>query len=301
LRVLLTNGKFQGTNDLAGEGIAQAGIALSPLMHTSARRSALVIGYGTGMSARILHDAGFAELEIVDLSADVVRLANEHFSDVNGHVTRRPGVRTYITDGRNFLMLQDRRYDLVSMEISSIWFAGAASLYNREFYGLAKRRLAPDGVLQQWVQLHHIHPRDVMYILGSVRSVFRNVWVYEIGGQGIIIASDSPAATPRAENVERIDRTAALEPILRLQGGTASKLAGQRLLDPDGVDRLLGSFKLPAGHWVSTDDNLVLEYSTPRGNVLDGDASFARNIELLRAYREPSTRRDAALTGDRAP
>jgi spermidine synthase len=301
LRVLLTNGKFQGTNDLAGEGIAQAGIALSPLMHTSARRSALVIGYGTGMSARILHDAGFAELEIVDLSADIVRLANEHFSDVNGQVIRRPGVRTYITDGRNFLMLQDRRYDLVSMEISSIWFAGAASLYNREFYGLAKRRLAPDGVLQQWVQLHHIHPRDVMYILGSVRSVFRKVWAYEIGGQGIIIASDSPAATPRAENVARIDRTAALEPILRLQGGTASKLADHRLLDPDGVDRLLASFKLPAGHWVSTDDNLVLEYSTPKGNVLEGDASFARNLELLRAYREPSTRRDGAFTSGRAP
>jgi predicted membrane-bound spermidine synthase len=287
LRVLLTNGKFQGTNDLGGEAIAQTGFALSPLMHTGARQSALVIGYGTGMSARVLHDAGFAELEIADLSRDIVRLANEHFGDVNGGVMQRAGVRTYITDGRNFLLLHDRRYDVVNMEVTSIWFAGAASLYNREFYQLAKRRLAPEGVLQQWVQLHHIHPRDVLYILGSVRSEFRYVWIYEIGGQGIIIASNSPAAAPRPEYIEQIDRTRALAPILKLHGGTAGKLTGNRLLDPDGVDRLLGSFKLPPEHWVSTDDNLILEYSTPRGNVLDGTLSFARNVELLRSHAAP--------------
>ena len=301
LRVLLTNGKFQGTNDFGGEGIAQAGVALSPLMHTAARRSALLIGYGTGMSARVLHDAGFAELEIVDLSGDIVRLANEHFGDVNGGVTRRAGVRTYVTDGRNFLLLQDRRYDLVSMEISSIWFAGAASLYNREFYQLAKRRLAPEGVLQQWVQLHHIHPSDVLYILGSVRSEFRYVWIYEIGGQGIVIASNSPAAAPGPENLQQIDRTVALGPILKLHGGTARNLAGGRLLDPDGVDRLLGSFRLPPEHWVSTDDNLILEYSTPRGNVLDGTLSFARNVALLRSHAVPRKEGAGAAGAGKAP
>ena len=301
LRVLLTNGKFQGTNDLGGEAIAQVGFALSPLMHTASRQSALVIGYGTGMSARVLHDAGFAELDIVDSSADIVRLANEHFGDVNGGVTRRAGVRTYITDGRNFLLLQDRRYDLVNMEITSIWFAGAGSLYNREFYRLAKRRLAPEGVLQQWVQLHHIHPRDVLYVLGSVRSEFRYVWIYEIGGQGIVVASNSPAAEPRPEYLEQIDRTVTLGLILKLHGGTVHKLAGKRLLDPDGVDRLLGGFKLPPEHWISTDDNLILEYSTPRGNVLDGSLSFARNVELLRGHAAARKEGAEASAGDKAP
>jgi hypothetical protein len=131
--------------------------------------------------------------------------------------------------------------------------------------------------------------------------VFRHVWIYDIGGQGIIIASNSPAAMPRAEYIERIDRAAALKRILELGDGTVRKLAGNPLLNPDGVDRLLASFKLPAEHWVSTDDNLVLEYSTPRGNVLDGDLSFARNIELLRAHDAPPARPGAAFTGDRAP
>ena len=277
--VLLTNGKFQGSN--GGEVPAQVGIALSPLLHTPARGSALVIGYGTGMSARVMADAGFRELEIVELSADIVQLANRHFAGINTRVSERRGVRTYITDGRNFLMLQPRRYDVVSVEISSIWFAGAAALYNREFYRLVKRRLAPHGVLQQWVQLHHVEIIDILHVLSSVRSEFEHVWLYFIGTQGMIIATNGLDAHPSAHNAALIDRTPELKELLASIGGSASDLLRTRLLDPAATDLFLSSFGMPAPFWVSTDDNLKLEYSTPKGNALDGAASIERNIELL--------------------
>lgn len=280
--VLLTNGKFQGSN--GGEVPAQVGIGLSPLLHTPARGSALVIGYGTGMSARVIADAGFRELDIVELSADIVRLANRHFADINARVSERRGVRTYITDGRNFLLLQPRRYDVVSMEISSIWFAGAAALYNREFYRLVKRRLAPHGVLQQWVQLHHVETTDILHVLSSVRAEFEYVWLYFIGTQGVIIATNSPDARPSAQNAAMIDATPALKELLPSIGGSARGLLETRLLEPAATDLFLGSFGMPAPFWVSTDDNLKLEYSTPKGNALNGAASIARNIELLRNF-----------------
>jgi predicted membrane-bound spermidine synthase len=276
---LLTNGKFQGSN--GGEVPAQVGFGLSPLLHTPARGSALVIGYGTGMSARVIADAGFRELDIVELSVDIVRLANRHFADINTRVSERRGVRTYITDGRNFLMLQPRSYDVVSMEITSIWFAGAAALYNREFYRLVKRRLAPHGVLQQWLQLHHVETTDILHVLSSVRAEFEYVWLYFIGTQGIIIATNSPDAGPSVQNAALIDATPALKELLASTGGSARDLLKTRLLDPAATDLFLSSFGMPAPFWVSTDDNLKLEYSTPKGNALDGAASIARNIELL--------------------
>jgi predicted membrane-bound spermidine synthase len=282
---LLTNGKFQGNNDTAGEMPAQVGVALSPLLHTDSRNRALVIGFGTGVSARTLHAAGFAELDVVDLSADIVRLAHEHFGDANDYVIAKPGVNTFITDGRNFLMLRRRTYDVISLEISSIWFAGAASLYNREFYELVKRRLADGGVLQQWVQLHHIQPSDILYILGSVRTEFRYVWLYLIGGQGMIIAANDARAATRPAYLERIDRSPALRPLLDIFRGTASELTQALLLDPNDTDAFLGGFGLPISHWVSTDDNLRLEYSTPKGNALDGGQSMIHNIELIRSVR----------------
>jgi spermidine synthase len=285
LLTLLTNGKFQGNDSASGEAVAQAGFAMAPLLHTTARRNALVIGYGTGMSARTLSDAGFKNLDIVDLSGDIIRLADQHFPTVNAQVRNRPNVSTHITDGRNFLLLQKRQYDVIGMEISSIWFAGAASLYNREFYRLVKPRLSPGGVLQQWVQLHHMHPMDFLRIIGSLRAEFKNVWLYLLGGQGIIVASESDSAFPSEDALSRLDATKELQWALSPYAGTAQMLRKAILLSPDGIDRMLNGFGAPAAYWVSTDDNLALEYNTPRGNSLEG--TFDANISLIRRFGSP--------------
>ena len=252
---LLTNGKFQGANDVLGEMPAQVGFAVAPLLHTDARERALVIGYGTGVSARTMNAAGFRTVDIVELSADIVRMADRHFADVNGGASGRAGVNLYITDGRNFLLLQDRRYDIVSMEVSSIWFAGAASLYNREFYRLVKRRLRESGVLQQWMQLHHVAPLDMLYILGSVRAAF-----------------------------SRLERTASFQPLLRILRNYSQDIFDTLVLDPAGTDAFLASFGAPPGLLVSTDDNLFLEYHTPKGNMMNGQDSQRGNLALLRQH-----------------
>lgn len=284
VRTLLTNGKFQGNDSLGGEMQAQVGFALAPLLHTEKRERALVIGYGTGVSTRTLHAAEFKELDVVDLSADIIRLANKHFSNINDRVTEQPGVNTYITDGRNFLMLQNRRYDVIGMEITSIWFAGAASLYNRDFYQLVKRRLNTGGVLQQWMQLHHITNHDVLTILASVRAEFRYVWLYLIGGQGIIVASDDASAQPSADRVLFLQRTKRLQPLLATLTEGPESLLKAKLLDPDDTDRLVNSIGVPVQYLASSDDNLWLEYSTPKGNVLDTSQSFAANLSFIRRF-----------------
>ncbi len=285
IKTLLTNGKFQGNDAEGGEVIAQAGFALAPLLHVGKRDRALVIGYGTGMSARTLHDASFARMDIVELSGDIVRMADRHFEGINKRVAQAPGVATYITDGRNYLLLQERQYDLISMEISSIWFAGAASLYNREFYQLAKARLADGGVLQQWVQLHHMRSEDFLTIIATIRSEFRYVWLYLIGGQGILVASNDVAAVPSAQHARKLEEAAGLKHLRPLFPKGFSVLAEDDLLDPAATDALIAKAAVPLHYLVSSDDNLRLEYGTPKGNVLDGQESMASIIEMTRKAR----------------
>jgi predicted membrane-bound spermidine synthase len=285
VKILLTNGKFQGNNSEKGEMQAQTGFALAPLLHTNTRERALVIGYGTGATSRVLHEAGFKNLDIVDLSADIVRLANQHFSIINKQVTDQQGVSTYITDGRNYLLLTDKSYDLIGMEITSIWFSGAASLYNQNFYALAKRKLKADGVLQQWIQLHHTQLNDLLSVLASVRSEFKYVWLYEIGGQGIIVATNDSNRAPKQSNVDLIENTLGLKQALAIYNAPVSALLQKTLLTPASLERFLN--KIASGDpaaWVSTDNNLYLEYETPKGNVLDGAKSFAKNIELIKKF-----------------
>jgi len=282
LLTLLTNGKFQGNDAHEGEMQAQFGFSIAPLLHTARRDRALVIGYGTGVSARTFHEAGFRQVDIVDLSKDIVQLADRHFGAVNAGVTRKPGVSTYITDGRNYLLLQDRTYDVIGIEISSIWFAGAASLYNREFYELARKRLQRDGVLQQWLQLHHLSQEDLLRVLGSVRAEFRYVWVYLIGGQGIIVASNDSRSSPDPQTLQTLRTTATLQPILQAFGSDPAVLREMQLLDPAATDRLLTSMRVPPKYWISTDDNLFLEYSTPKGNAPDHARSTEENVDFIR-------------------
>ena len=284
VRTLLTNGKFQGDDALRGEVPAQFGFAICPLLHTTRRGEALVIGYGTGASTRVMHDAGFAHLDVVDLSADVFRLADRWFAAVNGGVTGRPRVRTHVTDGRNFLLLTERRYDIVSLEVSSIWFAGAASLYNREFYGLVREKLAPGGVLQQWVQLHHLSPADVLSILASIRAEFPYVTLYFVGNQGVAVASREPRL-PDPEAMARLDSDPDLAFVREVFGGSVATLLPAQILRPEELDRLLAATGVPLAALLSTDDNLRLEYSTPRGNARDGRESLQANLALLASVR----------------
>lgn len=298
VRTLLTNGKFQGNNAIGGEMQAQIGFALAPLLHQDRRDRALVIGYGTGVTSRVFHEAGFRSVEIAELSRDIVRLADEHFSAVNRHASQAPGVQLHITDGRNLLLLSPHRYDVISLEITSIWFAGAASLYNREFYELARSKMNPDGVLQQWMQLHRLTPVDLLQITATMRTQFDHVSLYVMGSQGILVASnaaDRAAPTPAA--LRALNEATQLAEARKIVGREIAALADDRLLTPAGVDRFIREVGIDPTIWVSTDDNLRLEYDTPKANVNDATASFAANMVLLRRFREagPSIESDVEV------
>ena len=290
VHTLLTNGKFQGNDrrDSSGELVAQSSFALAPLLHTTRRGRALVIGFGTGTTTRVLSDAGFRRVDVAELSADMVRLANQHFSSVNGGVAGRANVHIHIADGRNYLLLDRGRYDLITIELSSIWFAGAAALYNDEFYQLVADRLAPGGILQQWVQLHHLSKRDVVTILATAQRRFPNVWLYFLGKQGIIVACRE-SCPPSASALRKLDSTPSLGSTLALFGGSVSPILDARLLDPSDTRTLIDDFAHTQGlnpaRLISTDDNLELEYSTPRGNVRDYDQSLQDNLGFVGAYR----------------
>ena len=280
-KTLTTNGKFEGNNVMAqgGEMEAQVGLGLAPLMHVSHLDDALVIGYGAGITSMTIHESGFTRMDIVDLSRDLVRLSDRHFGNVNFAVSAQPNVSMYYTDGRNYLGLTERKYDLIAMQLSSVWFAGAASLYNREFYATTAAHLKQDGVLQQWVQLHHTTPQDLQAIFASAAQSFSQVWMYDIGGQGVLIASNSAAAAPDDAKRARV-RAAAASPRLRpfvalFNDGIDAVIEGE-LLSPEVVARWVAS----KGTIVSNDDNLYLEYSTPKGNALTSEVVDANLVYL---------------------
>ncbi len=270
-RVLLTNGKFQGNDQ--GEMPAQITFALIPVLHQPRRDSALVIGLGTGHSAHVVEACGFGRVDVVEISPGIVAAAQNFFPHVNRGVLERPGVALHLEDGRNFLLRTSTSYDLISMEISSIWFQGATNLYSREFYRLVRSRLRPAGVFQQWIQFHHIGPDEVISVISTLGGVFNHVTVWFVGGQAILVASDSPLEIDQAvaHQLPTLPRLRADLDILRvMEGVTVEQLPDRLLIDEWGATAIVRYAK-ENGIPTNTDGNRYLEYATPRYNLVRRD------------------------------
>ncbi len=265
---LLTNGKFQGNT--GWEMSAQRFFAHYPSLFVSHFDHALVIGLGTGTTLGTLAAYPWRKLEVAEISPSIVEAARAYFRAGNLGAIDDPRVTVHHADGRNFALVDDGRYDLIGMELSSIWFAGASSLYSREFYALVRSRLAPGGVFQQWVQLHHVYRRDLATVIGTLRSEFAHVALFYGGGQGILVASEAPFRVS-STRLDELEARPAMQRVLP-DRRHLRELTGDILALDAGLDAFLDESATLAGlersELVSTDQSLYLEYATPRGNVL---------------------------------
>src|SRR5690606_38936092 len=132
-------------------------------------------------------------------------------------------------------------------------------LYSAEFYELCKQRLADGGILQQWVQLHHIRRREVAVVLRTLRSAFPHVALFESGRQGILVASTRPLTVSEAW-LEALESRADVHATL---GDTSSlrALLDRIVLTGESLDRFVSdTAAMDGGPIISTDDNLYLEH-----------------------------------------
>ena len=113
-------------------------------------KEVLVVGMGGGATPGAVSQYPDARVQIVEL-AEGVRQAAQLFKHVNYDLLVQPNVTVRIDDGRNFLALTDRRYDVVTADIIQPGHAGAGHVYSREYFSLVRNALKDDGVVLQWI------------------------------------------------------------------------------------------------------------------------------------------------------
>jgi spermidine synthase len=165
-----------------------------PIAVHPAPRSALVIGLGGGVSPGALAQAPGIEVDIVELSADVVEGAR-YLADVNAGVVDLANVDMRVDDGRNHLLVTDERYDVITADVIPPTHAGAGKLWSVEYWELARDALAPGGIMVQWVPQESA--RDYAMVLRSFDSVFPHVTLWANGS--MLIGSNEPLALERAD------------------------------------------------------------------------------------------------------
>ena len=172
-------------------------LANLPMALHPAARSVLVVGLGGGATPGAVSAHDGVEVDVVELSESVVRAA-PFFSHVNFDVVNRPNVHVRVDDGRNYLLLTPRKYDVVTADIILPIHAGSNNIYSREYFTLVRNALKPDGLAMQWVFGTDAEHKT---IARTFLSVFPNATLW--GDGTVLIGSIQPlTSAPRRLRVE---------------------------------------------------------------------------------------------------
>jgi spermidine synthase len=267
-RSLRVNGKVDASD--RGDMDTQIMLGMAPVAARAGAASALVIGYGSGVTTRVLAAVpGMTRVRVVEIEPAVLQM-DSLFHHVNDTVLARPNVTAVVDDARSALQLGRERYDVIVSEPSNPWVAGVATLYTPEFFRIVRARLEDDGVFSQWIQLYQLPLPIVAGIVRNVREVFPYVEVWFAQSSDLmVVASPRPISYDRAWLARLVGPQGALGEIGRdwLGIDEPDQYFGRRLLGGAGVARLV-----ERARFAHSDDRPRLEFVAAR-RFLDADGA----------------------------
>lgn len=248
----------------SGQTYMRAMAHLPLLLHESPRR-ALLICFGVGLTADAIRmHPSIERLDVVDLNPTVFAL-NRHFDAFNGHVLGDPRIRLFGADGRRFLRLSRDSYDFVTMEPPPPLQPGISRLYSSEYYSSVKARLAPGGIVSQWLPESQFDEDANRLVVDTFVRAFPETMLFVgYGRELILVGSERPfdfgrvaRSWTRSPEVVRdlarfgLDRPSRLlATIMRLSGGLQRDF-GEGAVIEDGfasLEAIQVSFPVQSNH-----------------------------------------------------
>ena len=173
----------------------------------------LSIGLGTGIliGESIRHEHVRA-ITCVEIEPSVVAGA-AFFSDQNHRVLSHSRVRVVIDDISNYLRTTSDRYRVISAdEKTSLDYASNGFSYSAEYYDLLRQRLAPGGILIQWVPAN-LPPSQYAMVLKTFTDSFPQVLMgffmpaYKESGYNTIMIGSEEKIFLDSNRIDRVMRS----------------------------------------------------------------------------------------------
>jgi spermidine synthase len=188
---MYNNGQAQASEDPGTVSFHRLMAHIPMTIHPSPQ-DILIVGIGGGSTAGALTRHEPRRLDVVELSDTVVQSAR-YFSAANQNVLDWPRLNLKVDDGRNHLLLTDRKYDVITADVIHPRNAGAAVLYSYEYYRLASQALKPGGLMSQWLEDRPDNPDNETQRKLMARSFLKafphvTMWVWG----ALLIGSNEP-------------------------------------------------------------------------------------------------------------
>ena len=277
--------------------------ALLPLLiHNAEPKSALVIGFGTGITAgALLRYPGLQQRVVAELLPSVVQAAP--LFKGNYHAASDPGIDLRLRDGRQELLRNPQRYDLITLEPPPPSAAGVVNLYSQDFYQLAAARLEPSGLLAQWLPLPTQNIDDSRSLVRSFLNVFpyASLWTSEFH-EMLLVGSPAPIALDAERIGRRFEQPSVRSALAEVGIDSAATLLATWVTDRQGLERFAADAlpvtddqpRIEYAPWVRSKEitrvlPALLDLRVP-APLVNADATFARTLaaeqqRLMQFYR----------------
>ncbi|MEV5549113.1 polyamine aminopropyltransferase [Streptomyces sp. NPDC052309] len=164
----------------------------------------LILGGGDGLAAReVLRHPDVRRVDIVEFDPGLARLARHDpgLSELNDHAYGDPRVR--LTPADAFARLRTAppaSYDVVISDLPDPGITASTKLYSQEFYGLARRALAPGGRLVVHAGPVSSRPRAFWTVESTLRAAGLRTAAYRVraGTDGFAAGPDRAAGPSHA-------------------------------------------------------------------------------------------------------
>lgn len=274
---LLTNGMGMSTTDYRARRYMGLFVWLPVALHP-APRSALLISYGLGNTARALSaTAELTRIDVVDVSPDVLRMSPLVWPKPGADPLRDPRLRVHVEDGRFFLLASRDRYDLITGEPPPPKSAGIVNLYSREYFRLVREHLAEGGIASYWLPVLHLEPREAFAVTRGFCDVFEDCSLWTgYGHEWMLLGTRGARGGGSRERFARQWSDPAVAPALRAAGlGSPAQVGATFLADAAQLEQLTaGALPLVDDHPYRLD---------PRRHGQHASGDYERLMETRRA------------------
>lgn len=275
--VFSTNGRVEATTG-AQDVQNQFGLGHLPMLLHKNPKEVLVVGGGSGMTlGSTLVYPSVNQVTLVELEPKVLGVIKA-FAPYNHDALNQPKLKIVLNDGRNHLLTSNKKYDVITADPIHPWFRGAGYLYTQEYFQLAASRLNDGGVVAQWLPLYQMEPEHMNSVLKTFTQTFKHAVIFMAYADALLVGSNEPIRL----DAERLEAMLAIPEIHKdmeqVKMGSVDALLSHFMMGDDGVKAAAQKAI------VNTDNNLYLEFFTPR--AIGQQLTEWKDIEYLAKYRE---------------
>ena len=238
-----------------------------------------LIGFGAGGASWEALQYGADGVDCVELVPGVIEAAG-WFPEVNHGVLNKPGYHLIMGDGRNYALVSDKTYDVISVDATSPKMAGNGSLYTREFFSLIADRLSEHGLAAQWLPFHLLSDAELKMTARTFMQVFPHttLWLSPLKYHGLLVGSRTPMQIDMRELRRKLTRPEVARELARVGVVRPLDFLSGFVMGEDDLRSYVKGARL------NTDNHPYLEF-TPAWSYFLAQRYAMQNLTAFRAAR----------------